>query len=101
MQFDVKTLFDSKFSISPDVLFQEIDGETVLLDLASESYFGLDKTATRIWQLLQEANGLSEIHRILLEEFDVEAEQLKTDMVTHLQELLAAGLVTTVDSDSV
>ena len=31
---------EQKASISPEVLFQEVSGETVLLDLASENYFG-------------------------------------------------------------
>ena len=43
-----------RIEISEDVLFQEVGGETVLLDLASEQYFGLDAVGTRIWQLLGE-----------------------------------------------
>ena len=35
-------------TISREVLFQELDGEAVLLDIASESYFGLDDVGTRI-----------------------------------------------------
>jgi hypothetical protein len=35
---------------SPEVLVQELEGEAVLLNLASERYFGLDDVGTRIWQ---------------------------------------------------
>ena len=35
---------------SPNVISQEVSGETVLLDLDSEHYFGLDSVGTRIWQ---------------------------------------------------
>ena len=45
---------DQVFTVSKDVLFQEVAGETVLLDLNSESYFGLDEVGTRIWTLLNE-----------------------------------------------
>ena len=38
---------DQRFTVSPDVLFQEVSGEMVLLDLASESYFGLDEIGAR------------------------------------------------------
>ena len=38
-------------TLSPDVISQEVSGETVLLDLESENYFGLDAVGTRIWQL--------------------------------------------------
>ena len=46
------------------LLAQELAGETVLLDLASENYFGLDAVGTRVWQLLnegQDRSGLIEI----------------------------------------
>jgi len=35
------------------MLFQEVSGENVILDLASESYFGLDVIGTREWSLLE------------------------------------------------
>jgi hypothetical protein len=39
-----------RFSISSEVLSQEVNGETVLLDLEGESYFGLSEVGTHIWQ---------------------------------------------------
>jgi hypothetical protein len=47
-----------QITVSPEVLFQEVGGEAVLLDLKSESYFGLDDVGMRIWQLLQEQGSL-------------------------------------------
>ena len=46
----------TQVEISPEALFQELDGETVLLNLQSERYYGLDDVGTRMWQLLAE-NG--------------------------------------------
>ena len=82
-----------KVKISPDVLFQEVSGETVLLDLNSESYFGLDETATRIWQLLQQEGELQQVLETMLSEFDVSAEQMEKDLIQHLSELESSGLV--------
>jgi hypothetical protein len=79
------------------VLFQEIDGETVLLDLKSEAYFGLDATATRIWQLLQDQHDLPELFRIMAAEFEVDPEELKTDLIRHLEELEEAGLINMIE----
>jgi len=93
-------ILDSRIEISPDVLFQEISGETVLLDLRSESYFGLDPTATRIWQLLQDKHGLPELCEIMLAEFDVGPEELREDLVQHLNELREAGLIIVTRRDS-
>ena len=44
-------------TLSPEVISQEVSGETVLLDLQSENYFGLDEVGTRIWQLINENDG--------------------------------------------
>ena len=58
---------DQKVIISPEVLFQEVSGEIVLLDLASESYFGLDEIGARIWALLNEEKTVGQIVGVLLE----------------------------------
>jgi hypothetical protein len=84
---------DQVFKASSDVLFQEVGGETVLLDLASEQYFGLDKVGTRIWQLLNEGLGPEEMVDTLLDEYEVERERLEADVRELLGSLLEAGLI--------
>ena len=80
-------------TISKDVLAQELAGETVLLDLASESYFGLDPVGTRVWQLLNEGHDESRMIDILLDEYEVEREVLEKDTVELLDRLNEAGLI--------
>jgi hypothetical protein len=81
-------------TISKEVLAQELAGETVLLDLASESFFGLDEVSTRVWQLLQEGQGRAEVIETLLEEYEVEREVLEKDIDDLLGRLSDAGLIT-------
>jgi hypothetical protein len=89
----VKPTLSDEVTISPEVLIQELDGEAVLLDLASESYFGLDDVGTRIWQLLQEHGSLQRVYDAMLTEFDVEPVRLEEDLLRHVGELADAGLV--------
>ena len=84
---------DQVFTVSKDVLFQEVSGETVLLDLESEQYFGLDEVGTRIWALLNEGQGVAAIVETLLTEYEVEREQLEGDVRELLAALLDAGLI--------
>jgi len=84
----------STFSVSQEVLSQEVSGETVLLDMQSESYFGLDEVGTRIWQLLQEKHSLQEVFDVMLEEYDVEEKQLEKDLSELLNKLIDEELVT-------
>jgi hypothetical protein len=87
-----------KIEISEDVLFQEVSGETVLLDLASEQYFGLDRVGTRIWTLLNEGAGADAVVETLLEEYAVERETLAADVDELLARLAEAGLIRFVDA---
>ncbi len=80
---------------SSDVLFQEVGGEAVLLNLDSERYFGLDPVGTRIWALLGEDSGLQHAHATLCSEYDdVPAATLETDLLALIDQLAEAGLVT-------
>ena len=80
-------------TLSPDVISQEVSGETVLLDLESENYFGLDEVGTRIWQLIKETNDLEAIFNTLLAEYDVSEERLQGDLDALLGEIAGRGLV--------
>jgi len=81
-------------TLSPDVISQEVSGETVLLDLESENYFGLDEVGTRIWQLIKESGDLNTLYSTLLEEYEVSAEQLQQDLDALLGEIEKLGLIT-------
>jgi hypothetical protein len=80
-------------TLSPEVISQEVSGETVLLDLESENYFGLDEVGTRIWQLIRETNDLQAIYQTLLAEYDVSEERLQQDLDTLLAEISGLGLI--------
>lgn len=87
-----------KIEISEDVLFQEVSGETVLLDLASEQYFGLDSVGTRIWALLNEGAAAETVVDTLLGEYEVERATLAADVDELLARLAEAGLIRFVDA---
>ena len=77
-----------------DVLCQEMGGEVVLLDLASERYFGLDPVGTRIWALLDQDQPLQQVLDTLCTEYDAPRDRLQADLVALVGQLADAGLVT-------
>ena len=85
----------SRLRPSPEALSQAVAGETVLLDLRSEKYFGLNAVGTRVWDLLQETDDVRAIRNRLLSEYEVAEAQLDADLNDLLGRLLDAGLVTT------
>ena len=74
-------------------LFRELQGESVLLNLGSESYFGLDEVGTRMWVVLTAADSIQASYESLLAEYDVEPEQLREDLDALIGKLVAHGLV--------
>lgn len=83
----------SKVTPSDDVLVQEVGGESVLLDLDSERYFGLDPVGTRIWALLADHDSLQPIADAIHAEFDADPERIQQDLLALVGELAEAGLV--------
>lgn len=84
----------SLVTISSDVLFQELEGEAVLLNLANEHYYGLDDIGTRIWQLLQEEHNVESVVAQMLAEYDASEALLRQDIANLIEELTQAELVT-------
>lgn len=62
------------------VLVRELDGESVLLDLDSGRYFGLNATGVRIWALLAEGSDLGAIRARLAEEYGLAPEAIEADL---------------------
>jgi len=83
---------------SPEVISQEVSGETVLLDLESECYFGLDAVGTRIWQLIRASGDLRTIYSTLLDEYDVEETQLRADLEALITDASERGLIILQDA---
>jgi len=82
-----------KFTIPDTVLVRELQSESVLLDLATETYFGLDDVGTRFWQALSQTCSVDSACDMLAAEFDVERSRLESDVRAFVGELARVGLV--------
>ncbi|MDY7014713.1 MAG: PqqD family peptide modification chaperone [Cyanobacteriota bacterium] len=76
-----------------DVLVQNLADEAVLLNLNNEAYYGLDEIGTRIFAILQESNSIETAYQRLLEEYEVEPDVLKQDLLDFIEKLLEQGLI--------
>ena len=85
--------FSDKITVPSDVLLNTIDGESVILSLVTESYFGLDESGTRMWSALTTSDSIQQAYETLLTEYEVEAEVLRRDLSNLIEKLLEEGLV--------
>jgi hypothetical protein len=85
---------------APNVLFRELGGEAVILDLKTERYLGLDETGTRMWRLLTELDSVQTAYAALLDEYEVEPDRLRQDLEGFLNQLQDHGLIQVVPADN-
>lgn len=88
-----------RISAPAHVLVRFLDRESVLLNLETERYFGLDETGTRMWQLLTASPNVDAAYQELLAEFDVEPELLRHDLTDLLGRLMENGLLQVLPDD--
>lgn len=80
--------YSKRIAVADSVFSQMVDDEIVLLDMASENYFGLDSVATDIWQLLQDGKTLQETVDALRNMYEVDLDVLKKDLETFVETLI-------------
>ena len=85
---------DTHLSIPTQVMSRLVGDETVLLDLASGMYFGLDGVGKRIWETVAEGHSLGEIAAVIASEYEVGDAQAQTDVIEFASDLVERGLLT-------
>lgn len=79
---------------SPNLLYQPLGEEAVILNMENEQYYGLDERGVHLWQLLDEYTEVSALMARILEEYEVDEDVLQRDLTVFLNDLQKAGLVT-------
>lgn len=79
---------------SQDVVFRQLENETVLVHLRTNRIYALNPTGARFWELLAAGVDVSDIKAQLLREFEVGSEQLESEIDRLLRSLTVEGLVT-------
>ena len=91
--------FSERAVVPTNVLIRFLDRESVLLNLETERYFGLDAVGTRMWQLVTSAPTVDAALSQLVEEYDASPETLRSDLSVLLQHLVENGLISMQPSD--
>ena len=88
-----------RYRPTAEVLLQTMpDGQAVLLHMGNEVYFGLDAVGARMWETLSTEGDIGAAAAHLLDEYDIDATTLHTDLEQLASELVAAGLLEVTDA---
>ena len=85
--------FSDRVRMPDDVLISRLQEESVILNLDSERYFGLDDVGTRMLSVLSASDSIEAAYRSLLDEYDVDDRVLRQDLLALVENLVRQGLV--------
>lgn len=71
----------------------EVQGEMVILDVRTGTYFGLNPVASGAWRLLEHGATLQQLVDDTVSHFEVHPEQCEPELRNLLKELMGHGLV--------
>lgn len=77
----------------------DLEGEAVLLDINTGLYYGLSSVGARIMTMLKEPVRVSSIVETLLQEYDVDVHQLRSDIIGFLLEMEDRKLIQTLNGE--
>ena len=86
---------------SPDVVYRDLEGEAVILDLASGTYFGLNEVGTRVWRMIDEGRDAAEIVDIVAAEYQADRGTIAQGVARLLDDLSARRLIVTGGTEPV
>ena len=84
---------DTHLTIPPHVLSRLVGEETVLLNLESGIYFGLDGVGKFIWDSVSDGKSLAETVDSIVAEYKIGEDQATTDVVDFTATLVERGLL--------
>jgi len=84
---------NDRLVVSDRVVARAVSGATVLLNLDTGRSFMLDDVGARAWSVLMSSASIQDAYESLLTEYEVEPDQLRTDLTALIADLEAQGLL--------
>ena len=88
-----------RYLTNPQAIHETIDGETIIIDLATGTYFSLLGAAPTIWNALAAGATTDELVRSVEQAYIVESTDVAGDVDTFLRMLEGEQLIAATDDD--
>jgi hypothetical protein len=89
---NVNVTLETRPARSPRIVYRTIDGEAVLVDAQHGKVRVLNEVAGRMWELIDGQRSLAEIAAIVSQEYEAQLDQVESDVVVFLDDLMRKGL---------
>lgn len=82
---------------NPELLAVDMDGETVMMDMETGNYFGINAVGSHIWEALENENKVGDIIETVNSHFEVQGEDtVEADVLAFLGDMVEQELVEVV-----
>lgn len=85
--------FEARVRIPASVQLQELEGESIILNLQTDLYLGLNQSGTQLLDQLTRFDTVEEAYEALLRQYDIEPEKLRSELAEFLGTLLEHKLI--------
>ena len=85
--------FSDRVTVPDDILISHLQDESVILNLDSERYYGLDDVGTRFLSVLTTSETIETAYERLRGEYDVDPHALRNDLLALVENLIDQGLL--------
>ena len=85
--------FSDRVRVPEDVLISNLQEESVILNLDSERYYGLENVGTRFLSVLNTEDSIEAAYVVLRDEYDVDAQSLRQDLLELVEDLVKQGIL--------
>jgi hypothetical protein len=85
--------FSDRVRVPDDVLISNLQQDSVILNLDSERYYGLDDVGTRFLTALNTSDSIEAAYEALRNEYDVDAQSLRKDLIELIENLVKQGIL--------
>ena len=84
---------ECSFRKSEKITWRVVEEDGVLLNLDTGYYYTLNEVGRFLWESLDGKKKLSAVHKEILDQYDVDPETVKSDILELIDDLLKEGLV--------
>jgi hypothetical protein len=93
---------DQRYQINEiDIAASVIEGEAVMINLATGVYYSMEETGAYVWELLEKHHNIVEIANELSRNYQVSSDEAEKDLSDLIKELINENLILVSDSEPV
>lgn len=92
MRASKKIGMDSRVGRKREMAVTQMDEEKVMLDIQKGVYYAMNSVGGRIWDLLEEPRSVDSLVSCLREEYDVDPDTCRDQVLAYLTQMQEEGL---------